>query len=1454
MASVGHRAAVIVVAILFAAACAAAGERGVRFCFTDDARLGRLTNFPVLVTLSEALPGFRYEDVLRPDGYDLRFWADWTRQEELPYEIERWNSAGFSPAHLKGLRLWLKADSGPAVNALGVVTNWADQSCNGNDAVLANGSPSLLTARINGLPAVYFNMAGPVGEYFAFPRIADIRTVVWVVREASAQGFLLGDSSAADFHRGAGGVLWDPALSSPSVRGGCTRLDGVTRDGSSTVLSTGAWHVVSLVTTGNVQANRLVRDRTNNGCWLGDIAEVLVFNRPLDAQEERELGVYLSRKYALSTQYGEGTSCVWVKVPRLARGGSLVATWGDPARTNQPQYTTNGAVWGDGFRGVWHLAGEETSPLPDASGFGNDVATSNSAVVSAMVATGRRLAPGGGLRAADAPSLDLSQSVTMEAWIRLDAWPAERSLVTMKGDGAGNGNYGLWVRDTGDVLLSCWNGMRYDLGTSTREVTPGAWHHIAGVIDTAAGRREIYVDGRRSAWASAPIPSLRINGDDVFHGCRESAWPMDGALDELRLSGAARGSNWIWACCMNQGNGPQFMMPGPVSAGEDHEPPDDIAGVAAIPGDGEVTLTWTNPLAPDFQGVLIIRQCRGLPVFQPQAAGIRAVGDLVAPGAVVVHAGGPQDGAPGLAARWTDRGLRNGFAYGYTLFAMDAQANYSGGVSVRAAPAVDSLAPGEVRLLKATAQSCVALSWINPPDNDFCGVLIVRDGPDTLGGPPVRGHAYVSGDRLGSGTVVCAGAAVPSWPGAAAAWTDQSTEWGTAYRYKVYALDETPNYSPGAEVSVITAMPAVLFVDARASGAGDGSTWADAYTRLDAALDAAAPGTSEIWVAQGVYKPGTNRSDAFKIADGLRLYGGFCGNEATRARRWEEHRTVLSGDIDGDGACNANNSMHVIEANGAVMLDGFTVTMGCADERGGGLQSQGPSTQLRNCVFAENAAQFAGAAVSCRLSGSADSAVLISNCVFQSNVTWSAAAGSGGGAVAVEAVTSAIPVVVVDSVFHGNRAEGGSGGALRLAGVLPDIRRCVFSGNCATGQGVGQTGGGAVSAVLAGCIVPCGLGARVSDCRFSGNQSAHVGGAYALAREVPATVRYDQDVIERCEFYGNTSALNGGAVRVAGGAGMLRDCRFSGNTSGGDGGAVALWDTEAILSDLALCGNLAAGQGGAVFAAEGAPPRIENLLVAGNLARLDGGGLSLQGAEALNPTGWMVNCTIAHNATASPSAAHGGGGLHLSSSGPGPVTWNVWNCILNSNASAGVLQQVRVDGAGLCARVGFSDWEGGLGAVALFRGAALEDCGANLAGPAKFIPGGAGHWTESPLSLAADSITAFTDGAASWAPGELAGRFLQPSDEESMLFLIASNSETTVTVYGSITNAGAGAGYAIRSFELQPECDCVDSGSANQAPPADIQGIPRPVGSGYDRGAYEGMRANIMRGGVLQIR
>lgn len=178
-----------------------------------------------------------------------------------------------------------------------------------------------------------------------------------------------------------------------------------------------------------------------------------------------------------------------------------------------------------------------------------------------------------------------------------------------------------------------------------------------------------------------------------------------------------------------------------------------------------------------------------------------------------------------------------------------------------------------------------------------------------------------------------------------------------------------------------------IFVDVNATGNNNGTSWADAYTNLQSAINNN-PFKDDIWVAQGVYTPsGNGRNSTFLISNKVDIYGGFNGTETLLEERdFRNNLTVLNGDVNGNDNSNINpgeasrseNLYHIVTLKGNisnVKIDGFTFSG--ANANGTTLTSGTPSDQYLNN---RGGAVFVHTYVSNQnITGN------FSNCVFEKN-------------------------------------------------------------------------------------------------------------------------------------------------------------------------------------------------------------------------------------------------------------------------------------------------------------------------------------------------------------------------------------------------------------------------------------------------------------------------------------
>ncbi len=262
----------------------------------------------------------------------------------------------------------------------------------------------------------------------------------------------------------------------------------------------------------------------------------------------------------------------------------------------------------------------------------------------------------------------------------------------------------------------------------------------------------------------------------------------------------------------------------------------------------------------------------------------------------------------------------------------------------------------------------------------------------------------------------------------------------------------------------------IIYVKSDAVGSNNGLNWANAYTSLQAALNAATSG-KQIWVAGGTYKPSSaydltnsSRYYHFRMQAEVGIYGGFAGTETSINDRTNfgvggANETILSGDLNGDdivtggGAAlnisnNSENCYHVIYNPGtltnASILKGFTIKGGNANgtdphDKGSGIFNATASPSITCVTFTANGGKYGGGIYNL------NSSPIVTNCLVYGNKTQ-----NGGG---IENKTSS--PTFNNTTIAMNVATGFGGGMNNYLNSNPTFNNCIIWGNnAATGDQV----------------------------------------------------------------------------------------------------------------------------------------------------------------------------------------------------------------------------------------------------------------------------------------------------------------------------------------------------------------------------------------------------------------
>jgi len=311
----------------------------------------------------------------------------------------------------------------------------------------------------------------------------------------------------------------------------------------------------------------------------------------LDSTGTKELPYEIERWNTNSDSY------VWVRVPELSSTSKVWAYWGDTnlARSPSPSLT-NGAVWANGYAGIWHLGGGTVSGKDSSSNhwpftIGNALRPARGIADGAVdffgtiddfvgIGTANPVPDGTG---------------TISVWLKPNATSVARNNYAIaKGDDNGTVSWGLNVTPrTTDAVASLLYGSARWLSVTIPYQLTNTWHMMCAVLRPDA--QELYFDGvlvgTNNLSTVGPAPEAQFY---IGKTQRQApyAYAFNGTLDEARVATAQRGSNWVWAEWMTVNSNAQFNKYGPVvsAAPETFE----LTQVRLLPGN-QFVFEWPAP-------------------------------------------------------------------------------------------------------------------------------------------------------------------------------------------------------------------------------------------------------------------------------------------------------------------------------------------------------------------------------------------------------------------------------------------------------------------------------------------------------------------------------------------------------------------------------------------------------------------------------------------------------------------------------------------------------------------------------------------------------------------------------------------------------------------------------------------------------------------------------------------
>lgn len=240
---------------------------------------------------------------------------------------------------------------------------------------------------------------------------------------------------------------------------------------------------------------------------------------------------------------------LWVRIPEVSNVvDTVLYLYFDAVHSDNTDYVGDPGsvaaqmVWDNDYIGVWHLSDNPGGSAPQirdskAAHHGTSYGSMGSGDQQSGQMDGSIHFDGSNdyIDFGNSSDLDITEDITLELWLNADSFAGEPDLIT-KGDYTVS--YSLWLISGGEVRF----GMDNDRLTSLSSLSTGFWNYIAA--KRSGSYRAILFNGTEDA-NDIYGTTISTTADPLMMSTTD--WPLQGLIDEVRISKAGRSDAWIRA-------------------------------------------------------------------------------------------------------------------------------------------------------------------------------------------------------------------------------------------------------------------------------------------------------------------------------------------------------------------------------------------------------------------------------------------------------------------------------------------------------------------------------------------------------------------------------------------------------------------------------------------------------------------------------------------------------------------------------------------------------------------------------------------------------------------------------------------------------------------------------------------------------------------------------------------